>query len=155
MQYALQGIRGILEFESAYPDISNDLVDRVLHFLVTAAQPNVLRPSSAIIRKLVQPHSSKVSTTTPSDATTQAGASGDGTSGKGYATPGVGPAWKGKGKVTGATEPPIWGFDRIWSRLQSVGSGNESSEVEGAEGVLRVVVKRIEGAGDLELVAQR
>lgn len=45
-----------------------------------------------------------------------------------------------------------FGFDAIWRRMESVGAGlpGEGNELER---IWTIIVKRIEGTGDLELVA--
>jgi hypothetical protein len=53
----------------------------------------------------------------------------------------------------GASGHAYFGFDRIWGRMQNVVLSEEGPNE--AVGVLKVLSKRLEGAGDLELVAQR
>jgi hypothetical protein len=60
---------------------------------------------------------------------------------------------KGKEKAEGPEEVDRrFGFDAIWRRMEGIGAGleGEGNEMERA---WRVVVKRMEGTGDLELVA--
>ena len=131
-QYALQGVRGILEFESGWEDLSDDFINRVLSLLMTAAHPNVLRPTTAIVRKLI------ISSPQVDRARQRAHLKARG---------------KGKGKEKEEPDPPTsplmqYGFDKVFLRMEGMND-------DGALGVMRVVVKRLEGTGDLELVAQR
>jgi engulfment/cell motility protein 1 len=97
----------------------------------------VLRPATAIIRKLV--------------------ISSPQTDGKGNG--------KAKGRAnsleTSSALPAHeelggdrFGFDRVWKRMEQVEASVEGGK-RGTEGLLGVIVKRLEGTGDLELVAQR
>ena len=128
----MQGIRGLLEFEAAWNDLSDTLIDRVLALLVSAPQPNVLRPATAIIRKLVISASQFASSTR--------------SKGKNKARDDAGTDMATQSRVG-------FGFDRIWRRMQNAVLSEEGPK--GAIGVLKVISKRLEGAGDLELVAQR
>jgi hypothetical protein len=153
----LQGVRGVLEFESSWADLTEAFVDRVLHLLVSAAQPNVIRPATAIARKLVisSPHFS-----------------GDFHNPK---SPGPRIRRKSKGKekekekgTTATTSSLVmspnpdqeqpsnqYGFESIFVRMCLVGSTLDGEEGSGGERFFRIIVKRLEGTGDLELVAQR
>lgn len=128
-QYALQGVRGLLEFEAAWADIGDDFIDRLLVLLVTVQQTNVLRPATAVIRKLVI-------------STSQAEAKSRG---------------KGKARIASASngdeEKHSIGFERVWARMQVLDVSVEGPR--SASGVFKVLSKRLEGTGDLELVAQR
>jgi engulfment/cell motility protein 1 len=103
--------------------------------MVSPAQPNILRPSTAIIRKLV------------------------------IASPPTfapGPAHAAKGKKKASNESAeqdtvlVYGFDRVYPRLALVGDGIEDSNSTSGPGrFLKVILKRLEGTGDLELAAQR
>lgn len=78
---------------------------------------------------------------------------------------------KGKKGDTSAREALRFGFEDLSARIEHVGeqlqgvaaanalaeseSGSAGRTARGAEHVWRVVVKRLEGTGDLELVAQR
>lgn len=48
-----------------------------------------------------------------------------------------------------------YGFERIFLRMMSVGESLDGEEGSGAERFFRIIVKRLESTGDLELVAQR
>ncbi|KAK4688356.1 hypothetical protein P7C73_g1754, partial [Tremellales sp. Uapishka_1] len=132
LAYALQGVRGILEFEHGWGDLSDTFISRLLLLIVSATQPNILRPSTAIVRKLV------------------------------ISSPqlGVDPsAVKSKGKKTRrgpeGEEVNVYGFERIWGRMEWVGGEvKDDAGGRGTERLLRVVCKRLEGGGDLELAAQ-
>ena len=132
-QYALQGMRGLLEFEAPWQDLGNIFVARILALLVSQAQPNVLRPATAIARKLVIGSSNG-----PSDR-----------KGKGKA--------KAKGKEREHGEATFqFGFDRLYLALKDYGETLQDEHGgTGAEKAMRVLVHRLEGTGDLELVAQR
>jgi hypothetical protein len=147
-QYALQGIRGILEFEAGWTELSTTFIDRMLALLLTATQPNILRPATAIVRKLV--------ISSPQ-------LSGEGS---GIETPLAPLRGKGKGKARegaaasaakGSRSPAEFGFEKVFERMQVVGMAVES-DVEGQDGaekIFMMLAKRLEGRGDLELVAQR
>lgn len=129
-QYALQGIRGLLEFEAVWADLDDTLIDRLLVILVTVQQTNVLRPATAIIRKLVisSPRLDQRAKV------------------------------KGKGRVTEgvSTDTGVknwFGFDRVWTSMQVLDVSVEGPR--SASGVFKVLSKRLEGTGDLELVAQK
>jgi hypothetical protein len=126
----LQGVRGILEFESSWSDLTDLFVDQILHIVVYNSQPNILRPATAIIRKLV------ISTSQVDTGVRDR---------------------KGKGKAGAkpkneATFDNPFGFDRIFKRMKHNDIEGSSN---GAAGLFKVVTKRLEGTGDLELVAQR
>ncbi|ORY33129.1 hypothetical protein BCR39DRAFT_521383 [Naematelia encephala] len=130
LAYALQGVRGIMEFENGWNDLSDTFVDRILEILVSSAQPNVIRPATAIIRKLVISNS-------PS------------------AAKGKGKTGKGKEKAADGEASNRFGFDRVYVRMEQVGSTlKEEGGSAGRALVLKIVIKRLEGTGDLELVAQ-
>jgi len=66
---------------------------------------------------------------------------------------------KGKAKANIAVEDPDdavtrFGFDKVFERMDHVPEDIES-HMEGLERVLNSIIKRLEGTGDLELVAQR
>ena len=123
-----------MEFESGWEDLSDNFIDRCLQILTTASQPNVLRPATAIIRKLVI-SSPQVDRSQNRKAQAK---------GKSKA--------KEKNRESFTSTVTKYGFDKIYLRMESWENGEVS---DGALRVLRVVVKRLEGAGDLELVAQR
>jgi hypothetical protein len=54
-------------------------------------------------------------------------------------------------------EQPInyYGFERIFMRMCLVGDTLDGEEGTGGERFFRIIIKRLEGTGDLELVAQR
>ena len=100
--------------------------------MISAGQPNVLRPATAILRKLVISSQQLVKRSKA----------------------------KGKGRVRDGRDEGVvvddtayFGFSRVWARMQIAQSPTDG--IIGSEGVLRVIAKRLEGAGDLELVAQR
>jgi engulfment/cell motility protein 1 len=150
----LQGVRGVLEFDSSWADLTDDFVDRVLYLLVSAGQPNVIRPATAIVRKLVisSPHFS-----------------GDLRHPKSPGPKVKHRKSKGKEKATAITPNsmltspgPIneylsdqYGFDKMFMRMSLVGDSLEGEEGSGGERFFRIIVKRLESTGDLELVAQR
>lgn len=112
----------------------------MLALLIHATQPNVLRPTTAIVRKLV---------ISPSQARGE---------GSGWKSPALSSLSKGKGKGR-EDEPntPDLGFDAVFARMEELEreGGSGTAGQEGPERVFRVVAKRLEGTGDLELVAQR
>jgi engulfment/cell motility protein 1 len=118
-----------LDFEASWQDLSDKAIDWILNLLVVAPQLNVLRPATAIIRKLVR-------------SGLQSGVKKNN---------------KGKSKV-GALErnggADRLGFDEIWERMRGI-PGGEDGRHEGVQGLFGVLVKRLEGTGDLELVSQR
>ena len=137
-KYALQGVRGLLEFESSWPDLNDKIVDKCLHLLLSASQPNILRPATAIIHKLVM--------ASPESRRLQVQLTG-----------------KGKAKETDPIEEDtqekpsslLLGFEKVFARIQAMGFAEQGSGSGGAPGFLKVITKRLEGTGDLELVAQR
>jgi engulfment/cell motility protein 1 len=67
---------------------------------------------------------------------------------------------KGKARARGSRDrvdtPEMnnpFGFGRVWARMAVLHTEEEGQS--GAAGLFKVVVKRLEGTGDLELVAQR
>ncbi|KAK6906154.1 hypothetical protein I203_100138 [Kwoniella mangroviensis CBS 8507] len=151
LAYALQGIRGILEFESGWGDLSDTFIDRILNIVITATQPNILRPSTAIIRKLVI-------------SSPQLSSNGNNNNIPGMKLPSTPYGQtkkdrKGKAKEqsngNGNGNSDGYGFDRIYSRIKRLVPDNEGNHgFNGVELFFKVVVKRLEGTGDLELVAQ-
>lgn len=140
----MQGIRGVLEFESGWGDLSDTFIDRVLSLLMSATQPNILRPATAITRKLVI-SSPQLQTSISAQATTPFHGKGKGKD-KG----------KGKERVTAEESVNRYGFDRVYARMEAVGSQmEEDNGMAGRALLFRVIVKRLESAGDLELVSQR
>lgn len=99
--------------------------------MVSAGQPNVLRPATAILRKLV------------------------------ISSQQLDKRSKGKGKARARDRGEEWvtadtayfGFSKVWARMQVAQTSADGTI--GCAGVLKVITKRLEGAGDLELVAQR
>ena len=65
---------------------------------------------------------------------------------------------KGKNKAKLKGDPDSvhrYGFDRVYGRMGLVGKTDEQGGVVGTAGLLGVIVKRLEGTGDLELATQR
>lgn len=153
-QYALQGVRGILEFEPAWASLTDAFVDRVLSLLVSNSQPNVLRPATAIVRKLV--------VASPHFSGELANPKAPGSKVKNR---------KSKGKEKALTSTPNtvvsdsthlnetminqYGFEKTYMRMCLVGETLDGEEGSGGERFFRILVKRLESTGDLELVAQR
>lgn len=48
-----------------------------------------------------------------------------------------------------------YGFDKMFIRMSLVGDSLDGEEGSGGERFFRIIVKRLESTGDLELVAQR
>lgn len=155
LQYALQGMRGLLEYEASWTDITLAFVDRIIMWISSSTAPNILRPATAILRKIFM---STLSASSLSQLPTAGGA----TIGKG----------KARASTPTGQEALRFGFEDMCARIEHVGmelqggaGGNGGAGVSemgsmrtlkgGAEYVWRVVVKRLEGTGDLELVAQR
>ncbi|WWC72975.1 uncharacterized protein I206_106939 [Kwoniella pini CBS 10737] len=145
LAYALQGIRGILEFESGWGELSDQFIDRMLNLVITASQPNVLKPATAIIRKLVI-------------SSPQLNAKDNNLAGLKMPVTPYGQTKKDrKGKSKEVTQVNQYGFDRIYNRIKYVVGDDDGTDHRGISGVelfFKVVVKRLEGTGDLELVAQ-
>ncbi|RXK38189.1 hypothetical protein M231_04563 [Tremella mesenterica] len=144
LAYALQGIRGLLEYEAPWLHLTDAFVHRVVSLLITSTAPNIIRPATAIVRKLVIGSAKNIVTNSANTGTL-------------VGHPGY-PSRKGKEKekkskdVKGAGQ---YGFDRVWPVIQKVGEGILSDHGgSGAERVFRVMVGRLESTGDLELVAQ-
>ncbi|WVQ73600.1 hypothetical protein IAR50_003179 [Cryptococcus sp. DSM 104548] len=169
LAYALQGIRGILEFESGWSDLSDPFIRRLLSILLSATQPNILRPATAILRKLVI--SSAPAAASASAANLLASGTDLTTSLKGsqgYFLGGGG--GKGRNKKhrskdnrhsNGATlEVKYYGFDKVYSLIKSLpihsssGSTSDPDSIKNAEYFYKHLIKRLESTGDLELVAQ-
>ncbi|RSH95186.1 hypothetical protein EHS25_000272 [Saitozyma podzolica] len=139
LAYALQGVRGILEYEASWTDLTTRFIDRMLALLIHATQPNVLRPTTAIVRKLV---------ISPSQVRGE---------GSGWKSPALSSLNKGKGKGReDEVNTPDLGIDAVFARMEELEreGGSATEGQEGPERVFRVVAKRLEGTGDLELVAQ-
>ncbi|WVQ81129.1 hypothetical protein IAT38_003251 [Cryptococcus sp. DSM 104549] len=152
LAYALQGVRGILEFESGWGDLSDTFIDRVLTLLIDASQPNILRPATAIIRKLVISSPQLANESTGLRMTSNAYASmRNDRKGKGRGKDGK----DGKDKEAEVNQ---YGFERVYGRMKGLGivytGDNGEYGAQAAEYVFKIVVKRLEGTGDLELVAQ-
>ncbi|KIR28517.1 hypothetical protein I309_02441 [Cryptococcus deuterogattii LA55] len=172
LAYALQGIRGVLEYESAWTDLTDTFITRILLLLIYATQPNVLRPATAIVRKLVTslPLSSHHDNQPESSLSASTKAPG--------LKPGLGPeprhdviggktrAKRRSRELTLAEKDrqhhhqghPSYGFDKVYTLIKqlnivSSGEDNEGS-VTNAEYYLKILVKRLESTGDLELVAE-
>lgn len=150
----MQGIRGILEFEPAWTNLTDPFVDRVLSLVVSNLQTNVLRPATAIARKLVvaAPHFS-----------------GDRSNPKAPGSKAKNRKSKGKERALLGTPNSMvvdldpgsevisdrYGFEKTYVRMCLIGETLDGEEGSPAERFFRIVVKRLEGTGDLELVAQR
>lgn len=140
MQYALQGLRGILEYDAAWPELSEISLERLLNILATATHANVLRPATAVVRRLVEEPRIGES----SRAANMSSA---------YLSPKSAPyGSKGKGRDDAGVSN-AFGFERVWQAMGTFQAGLEGSKA--AEGILTIVVSRLEGQGDLELVSQR
>ncbi|WVF65412.1 hypothetical protein IAT40_000139 [Kwoniella sp. CBS 6097] len=147
LAYALQGVRGILEFESGWGDLSDTFIDRLLHLVISASQPNILRPATAIVRKLI----------ISSPQFTGEGVAGLKMPVTPYGQVKKDRRSKGKGKERAVDADSVnqYGFDRVYKRIKGVidPEGGDHG-LSGVELFFKVVVKRLEGTGDLELVAQ-
>ncbi|WVO22443.1 uncharacterized protein IAS62_003773 [Cryptococcus decagattii] len=134
LAYALQGIRGVLEYESAWADLTDTFITRILLLLIYATQPNVLRPATAIVRKLVT--SLPLSSHHNNQPEFSLSAS---TKAPGF-MPGLGP---------GLRHDVIGG-----STIIKVIREDDEGSVTNVEYFLKILVKRLESTGDLELVAE-
>ncbi|ALO68970.1 hypothetical protein CNF00450 [Cryptococcus deneoformans JEC21] len=171
LAYALQGIRGVLEYESAWADLTDTFITRILLLLIYATQPNVLRPATAIIRKLVISRLSSSHHDNPPELLISASTKAPGLK------PGLGPGprhdvigGKNRAKRKSRELTPaekdqhhhykghsLYGFDKLYiliKQLNIVSSGEDEGSVANAEYLFKILVKRLEGTGDLELVAQ-
>nr|KIR86243.1 hypothetical protein I308_03187 [Cryptococcus tetragattii IND107] len=172
LAYALQGIRGVLEYESAWADLTDTFITRILLLLIHANQPNVLRPATAIVRKLVTslPLSSHHSNQPEFSLSASTKAPGF--------KPGLGPGPRqdvigGKNRAKRRSRELTlaekdrqhhhqdhlsYGFDKVYTlikQLNIVSSGeNDEGSVTNAEYLLKILVKRLGTTGDLELVAE-
>lgn len=172
MQYALQGIRGVLEYESAWADLTDTFITRILLLLIYATQPNVLRPATAIIRKLVISRLSSSHHDNPPELLISASTKALGLKpvlGPGPRHDVIGGKNRAKRKsreLTPAAKDQhhhckghsLYGFDKVYiliKQLNIVSSGEDEGSVANAEYLFKILVKRLEGTGDLELVAQR
>ena len=147
-------MRGILEFEPAWATLTDPFVDRVLALLVSNSQTNVLRPATAIVRKLVvaSPHFS-----------------GDISNPKAPGSKIRNRKSKGKEKAILGTPNSMaldqetvtevinnrYGFEKMFTHMCMIGETLDGDEGSGGERFFRIIVKRLESTGDLELVAQR
>ncbi|KAK8844114.1 hypothetical protein IAR55_006908 [Kwoniella newhampshirensis] len=155
LAYALQGVRGILEFESGWGYLSDTFIDQILSLLITASHPNVLRPATAICRRLVISSPHLVLESKPNIAGLKMPVTPYGTVRKDQRS-------RGKGKERSGDEESVnqYGFDRVYGSIKGMGivaPSEDSHEVQTSGAVeyfFKVVVKRLEGTGDLELVAQ-
>lgn len=172
LAYALQGIRGVLECESAWADLTDAFITRILLLLIHATQPNVLRPATAIIRKLVISHPSPSHRDNPAELLLSASIKAPGLKpvlGPGPRHDVIGGKNRAKRKSRELTPPEkeqphhykghsLYGFDKVYTlikQLNIVSSGaNDEGSVANAEYLFKILVKRLEGTGDLELVAQ-
>nr|ODO03704.1 hypothetical protein L204_00040 [Cryptococcus depauperatus CBS 7855] len=156
LAYALQGVRGILEFESGWSELTDPFILRLLNILISSSQPNILRPATAILRKLAI-------STPPTQAIAGTGDNGTGVSSRqGYFLNGGKDRERSKGrrkdKEKGKDERRCYGFDKIYTLIKSldlvhIGEDDENA-IANAEFVFKILIKRLEGTGDLELVAE-
>lgn len=127
LAYALQGIRGVMEYDNGWGDLSDDFIDRIIIILASSSVPNIVRPATVILRKLIV------------------------ASPKGY-----GSSSKGKNKARENEAINQYGFDRVFARICEVGHKvPDEHSGPSADRVFRPIIKRLEGTRDLELVAQR
>ncbi|ODN81097.1 hypothetical protein L202_03192 [Cryptococcus amylolentus CBS 6039] len=176
LAYALQGIRGILEFESGWSELSDTFIRRLLSILLSATQPNILRPATAILRKLVISSPSPASTSASASASAGADLQSSLKPSPGYFLSGGSTSAKDRYKKNrnskdnrhsngAALESKHYGFDRVYSLIKSLplttthpgsgsGSREEEESVKNAEYFYKTLIKRLESTGDLELVAQ-
>lgn len=147
-------MRGILEFEPAWTALTDAFVDRVLSLLVSSSQPNVLRPATAIVRKLVvaSPHFSGESANPKSPGSKIKNRK---SKGKDKALPITSNTVTSAATQDNEAITDQYGFERSFIRMCLIGETIEGDEGSGGERFFRVIVKRLESTGDLELVAQR
>jgi hypothetical protein len=126
LAYALQGIRGVMEYDDGWGDFSDDFIDRVIVILASSNVPNIIRPATVIVRKLIVASPKAFS-----------GSS------------------KGKHKARENEAINHYGFDRVFSRICEIGHKVPDEQAGApADRVFRPIIKRLEGTRDLELVAQ-
>ena len=126
LAYALQGIRGVMEYDNGWGDFSDDFIDRIIIILASSNVPNIVRPATVIVRKLIV------------------------ASPKAY-----GGSSKGKHKARENEAINQYGFDRVFARICEVGHKVPDDHGGApADRVFRPIIKRLEGTRDLELVAQ-
>jgi hypothetical protein len=53
LAYALAGIRGVMDYDNGWGEFTDDFIDRVLIVLACSSAPNVVRPATVIVRKLI------------------------------------------------------------------------------------------------------
>jgi hypothetical protein len=168
-------MRLLLQNDAAWTDISVPLVDRLFYWICTSTAPNILLPTTAILRKMFTAYAhtggrtrdrererdgkdkDKDKTSAYSAYTTPTRRD----KGKGRALLGAG-AESLDGTISNANAAASnggadgLGFGVLWSRMAVVGGHNLVDIAAGpAETVLRAVVRRLEGTGDLELVSER
>ena len=158
-QYALQGIRGILEFEVALRDITDDLVDRVLYILVTSGQTNILRPATSIVRKLVHSSAARddgaMATSVTGPNLAKIASQDIDTPQKTAPNPfNFTTTRSAKGKFRAVDESSaVWSFSRVWDRLSRIADGGPGVG-SAAERLFNSLAKRLEPGADLELISQ-
>jgi hypothetical protein len=126
LAYALQGIRGVMEYDNGWGDFSDEFIDRIIIILASSSVPNIVRPATVIVRKLI--------VASPKAASGSA---------------------KGKQKARENEAINQYGFDRVFNRICEVGHKvPDDHGGSPADRVFRPIIKRLEGTRDLELVAQ-
>lgn len=113
-----------MEYETGWADFSDKFIDRVIYVLASSSAPNIVRPATVIVRKLV------------------------------IASPKTHGSHKGKAKARESDAVNVYGFDRIYTRINEV-DYQDGHAGPAAERIFRPIVKRLEGTRDLEVVAQR
>lgn len=132
-----------MDLETGWGDISDALIDRILCIMMDASLPNVLRPATTIVKKLVL-SGPRIS----GDPAGLMPLTPYGKRGKAKA--------KGTDRVADPEDVRVYGFGRIYARMEAIGGPDGvDGDPGGAHAMLKVVLKRLEGPGDLELVAQR
>lgn len=116
-----------MDYDNGWGDFTDDLIDRVLHVLATSVTPNIVRPATVVVRKLI------------------------------LASPKPGSNAKGKQRAREGDAVNNYGFDRVFARIVAVGEKllDEQHRSGPVERFFRAIVKRLEGTRDLELSAQR
>ena len=134
--------------------MTDPFVDRVLTLLVSNSQTNVLRPATAIARKLIvaSPHfSGEVSNPKAPGSKIRNRKS----KGKEKAMLGTPNSMALDQEVITEVINNRYGFEKMFTQMCMVGEMLDGDEGSGGERFFRIIVKRLESTGDLELVAQR
>ncbi|GMK55300.1 hypothetical protein CspeluHIS016_0203560 [Cutaneotrichosporon spelunceum] len=124
LAYALQGIRGVMDYDNGWGEFTDDFIDRILIILASSSAPNIVRPATVIVRKLIT-------------------ASPKGHSGKGKQRA------PSRDAVNNYGFDRV--FARILVIGHKAPDEHGSSP---AERIFKPIVKRLEGTRDLELSAQ-